>query len=97
MRRGSDHNKLGRDEGNEGGGLRRRLRCQEGTKVAIVNHPAREIPHDRLSLDVEVPEHLVGPPAADKTDDIRVDTGAKQRHSSGCAQGASGDVGRSKP
>jgi hypothetical protein len=55
-------------------------------------HSGSETAHDRLCLDMEVAQHLVGAPATDKTDDVGIDLGAKQGHSASRTKGAGTDV-----
>ena len=63
-------------------------------KVAAGKHLGREIAHDRLSLDMQVSQHLVGPPAAEETNAIGIDVGAQECHGASGAEGAGGHVGR---
>jgi hypothetical protein len=38
------------------------------------------MPHDGLRLHVQVAEHFVGPPSANKADDVGIDLGTQQSH-----------------
>ena len=55
-------------------------------------HSGSETAHDRLGLDMKVAQHLVGAPAADKTDDVGIDLGAKKGHGASRTKGAGTDV-----
>ena len=59
-----------------------------------IQHSGCETAHDRLGLNMEVPKHLVRSPAADKTDDVGVNLGAKECHGASSTKRAGTDVGR---
>ena len=61
-----------------------------------VEHTGGEIAHDRLSLDMQITEHLIGLPSAKQTNAISVDVGAQKRHGPGRSKGSGRDVGRTK-
>ena len=55
-----------------------------------IEHAGRKISHQRLRLNVEITEHLVGLPSAEEADDVWVDVGAQKRHGARGAQGPGG-------
>ena len=54
-------------------------------KGAMVEHGGSEMVAGRKGLYMEVTEHLIGPPAAEKANTVAVNVTTKQRH---CATGA---------
>ncbi len=40
-----------------------------------VEHWTGVVPHERVSLDMQIREHFVRAPPADKADDVRIDLG----------------------
>ena len=77
--------------GEERSGVRRLVHRHTLVRMeserAVEEHPGRKITHDRFSLYMEVAEHLIGPPAAEEFDDVRVYLCAEECH---CASGAQG-------
>ena len=65
---------------------------REHPKLAAPNHGRGEVPHKRVGLEVQVAQHLIGAPAADKLNDVGIDLSAEQCHSATRAKGACGDV-----
>ncbi len=68
--------------GDEGSG--HRLVRKEGV-VAALKHQTRKVLHQGLGLDVEVAEHLIRSPAAEKADGVCVHVGTEESH---CSRGA---------
>ena len=62
-------------------------------EAAAAEHGSGQAGHERLSLDMEVPEEFIGAPATDEANPVRIDTGAEECHGATSAGGASGDVG----
>ena len=58
----------------------------------MLEHERSKVTHDRFGLDVEVAEHLIAAPPADKANRVRVDVGTQEGHGSGRSKGARGDV-----
>ena len=63
-------------------------------KGSMVKHALGEVTHDRLGLDMKIAEHFVRAPAADETDDIGVDLGAKESHSACSSEAAGRNISR---
>ena len=49
----------------------------------MADHEFGSVPHDRLSLLMEVPHHFVTPLTPNETDDISVNTETKECHGTG--------------
>jgi hypothetical protein len=47
------------------------------SEVAVVDHAAGEVLHDRLGLDMKVAKHLVATPATQEADNVAVHAGAE--------------------
>jgi hypothetical protein len=75
---------VGGDKGNV-------LVREEGVSTALEHH-ARKVAHDGLSLDGQVPKHLVRAPAPKEADGVGVDVGAQEGHGARGAEGAGADV-----
>ena len=60
--------------------------------VATCEHLPCKTLHYRLSLQMEVTHHGVTLPAAEETNDIGVNLGAKQRHGTSCSQASGIDL-----
>ena len=75
---------------NEKGGM---MVVGHETVVAATKHGGGHSRHDRLGLNVQVPIHLVGAPAANEPDAIAIDAGAQHGHGATGAGGAGRDVG----
>ena len=58
---------------------------REEAEVAMIEHAASELAHDRFGLDLEVAEHLIGAPSSEQADDVGVNFGTEEGH---CAGGA---------
>ena len=43
-----------------------------------VEHATRVVPHERVSLDMQISEHFIRVPPANKADDIRIDLGQEK-------------------
>ena len=56
-------------------------------------HFGGKIFHERARLDMQVAEHLIRTPPAEKADDVGVDARAKKRHRAGGAERSSRDIG----
>jgi len=56
------------------------------------DHAFSKVAHYGLCLDMEVAEHGIGTPSAQELDDVVVNTCAEERHGSGGAEGAGGNV-----
>jgi hypothetical protein len=64
-----------------------------GEQVELgVQHPGGKPSHDRFGLDMEVPEHFIGAPATDESDNVSVDLGAKEGHCASRTEGAGTDI-----
>ena len=61
--------------------------------VATTEHGGGHPRHDRLGLDVQVPVHLVGAPAANEADAVAVDAGTQHGHGTTGTGGTGRDVG----
>jgi hypothetical protein len=48
----------------------------EECEVTASEHAGRKVPHNGLSLDVEISEHLVRSPTANESDAVAIDIGA---------------------
>ena len=63
-------------------------------EVATSEHEGTVVPHDGLGLKVEITEHFIRSPPAQKAYHVGVDMGAEKRHSARSPKAAGGDVGR---
>lgn len=61
-------------------------------ELPLLEHAAREVPHDGGSLNMQVAEHFIRAPASKETDVVSVNLCAQQRHGACSPQGASRDV-----
>ena len=52
--------------------------------VAAVKHTTGKMAHDRLGLEVKVPEHGIRLQAANQANGIRVNVGVKEGHGTAC-------------
>ena len=63
-------------------------------EIPVIDHHSGEMTHDGGGLYVQVPQHFITAPTPNKFDAVVVDAGTKKCHSTGRAQGASGDIFR---
>jgi hypothetical protein len=54
---------------------------------SMFEHACREATHGRFGLDVEVSKHFIAAPPADQADDIGINVGAQEGHSTGGPKG----------
>ena len=54
--------------------------AREESEGTAREHLGGEIVHDRLGLDMQISQHLVGAPAPDEADGVAVDMGAEKGH-----------------
>jgi hypothetical protein len=71
--------RLGRSRSvnNDSGLFRDKLLCSK-SKVSMLKHGLRKVPHSGDGLRVEISEHGIGLPATDKFDRIVIDLAAKE-------------------
>ena len=55
-------------------------------------HEFGEVTHDRFSLNVQVAYHIIAAPEADYLDDVVIDSGTEERHSTCVVDGKGLDV-----
>jgi hypothetical protein len=60
-------------------------------------HAAGEVGHEGSGLQVEVAEHFVGAPSAEKADDVGVNVGAEESISASGSEAAGGNISGEKP
>eukprot|EP00980_Cylindrotheca_fusiformis_P012533 scaffold3079_cov119-Cylindrotheca_fusiformis.AAC.9 len=60
--------------------------------MATGNHAGCKISHEGRSLHMQVAEHSIRAPTADKANPIGVNVGAEKRHSTSSAQRAGGNM-----
>ena len=60
--------------------------------MTAVKHAGRKMSHHRFSLNMKIAKHLVRLPTAQEADAVRINIGAKERHGTGRAQRAGGNV-----
>ena len=65
---------------------------REQPKLAAPDHGWGEVHHERVGLKVQVAQHFIGAPAANKLDDVGINLSAEQCHGASRAKSASGDV-----
>ena len=58
----------------------------------MAGHYLGIVPHDRLSLHMEIPHHLVSPPRANEADDISIHTGTEDFHGACRPKGLRRDI-----
>ena len=63
---------------------------------ATLQHKGSKVAHDRLSLEVKVAEHFIGPPTSQKPNKVRVHMGAEEGHGPCGPETAGRDVRRQK-
>ena len=66
----------------------------EQREVASLDHAGGKMAHDRLGLDMQVPQHFIRAPSAKKADAIGVDIRAEECHGARCTEGPGRDVVR---
>ena len=84
---------LGTLKWREGGLIERDGGIWMKSEGAAKEHKAREVSHDRLRLNMEVAEHLVGAPVTDELNMVGVDVGAKQCHSASSMKTTGRNIG----
>eukprot|EP00980_Cylindrotheca_fusiformis_P022357 scaffold9233_cov102-Cylindrotheca_fusiformis.AAC.1 len=94
---------FGRTRPEQAGGSERSERGKQGSQkgdisvgeqgeMATGNHAGRKILHEGCSLHMQIAEHSIRAPTADKANPIGVNVGAEKRHSTGRAQRAGGNM-----
>ena len=63
-------------------------------ECSSLEHERGEVAHDRLCLQVQVPEHFVGTPTTEEADNVRIHLRAEQGHSPRGSKAAGADIGR---
>ena len=58
----------------------------------MYDHEFGVVPHDWLSLNMEVPEHFVTPLTSNETDDISIHARTKECHDAGRPKGPRSDI-----
>ena len=58
----------------------------------MADHELEEIPHDWLSLHMEIPQHFVAPPVSNEADDVIVGAGKEECHGACYPKGSCRDV-----
>ena len=61
-------------------------------EVTAMEHAAGEVRHEGSGLQVEVTEHFVGSPSAQKADDVGIDVGAEESISASGSEAAGSNI-----
>ena len=58
----------------------------------MADHEFGVVPHDGISLHMEITHHFVTPPTSNETDDISIHTGTEECHGAGLPKGPRRDI-----
>ena len=61
-------------------------------EVTAMEHASGEVRHEGSGLQVEVTEHFVGSPSAQKADDVGIDVGAEESISASGSEAAGSNI-----